>query len=431
MIGHGGTRMPIAKLTRRGLANIKPGQARTIYYDADLAGFALRVEPTGRQTYFVEYRPGAGGRNVGKKRYTIGTTLEFSPEEARKRAGDVLATVRLGGDPAAARKKERAVPRFADFAQTYLEDEADRLKPNTIANYRSYISRHLTPALGAMQIDKITGVDIARLHRKVGKAKKTTANRLLEVVGSIFRHAALAGYVPKGTNPARDITAFREEGRERFLSADELARLGDSLALAESAGLPWKASDSKHVPKNNQRTVIDRHACDAIRLLILTGLRMREVLNMRWADIDFERGTVLLPDTKTGRRHAVLSAPALTLLSEIERLGNYVIRGDAADKPRADLNRPWRAIRAHAGLDDVRIHDLRHSFASVAVSGGVPLAVIGKMLGHAQAATTQRYAHLGDDPLKAAADTVASRIAAAMTKRKADVVPIRKVVSDA
>ncbi len=183
-------------------------------------------------------------------------------------------------------------------------------------------------------------------------------------------------------------------------------------------------------PETNQKTVIDRHACDAIRLLILTGLRLREVLNMKWADIDFERGVALLPDTKTGRRYAVLSAPALTLLQEIENLGDYVIRGDARDKPRHDLNRPWRAIRAHAGLDDVRIHDLRHSFASVAASGGVPLAVIGKMLGHASAATTQRYAHLADDPLKAAADTVAGRIAASMTGRKAEVIPMRKVAGN-
>lgn len=423
--------MPIAKLTRRGLAAIQPGSARTIYYDADLTGFALRVEPTGRQTYFVEYRPGAGGRNVAKKRYTLGTTQELTPEAARKQATDILAAVRLGGDPAATRKKERAVPRFSDFAISFLKDEADRLKPRTLANYKSYISKHLTPALGTLQIDKITTVDVAKLHRKVGKTKPTTANRLLEVIGSIFRHAALAGHVPKGTNPASGISAFREEGRERFLSPEELARLGNSLALAESEGFPWKPSESKHVPKNNQRTIIDRHACDAIRLLILTGLRMREVLNLQWEDIDFERGVALLRDSKTGRRHTVLSAPALALLSEREALGAYVIRGDTSDKPRADLNRPWRAIRAHAGLEDVRIHDLRHSYASVAAAGGVPLAIIGKMLGHAQAATTQRYAHLADDPLKAAADKVAHRIAAAMQGNNATILPFSSGTSDA
>lgn len=423
--------MPIAKLTRRGLAAIQPSSARTIYYDADLTGFALRVEPTGRQTYFVEYRPGAGGRNVAKKRYTLGTTQELTPEAARKQATDVLAAVRLGDDPAATRKKERAVPRFADFAISFLNDEADRLKPRTLANYKSYISKHLTPALGTLQIDKITTIDIAKLHRKVGKTKPTTANRLLEVIGSIFRHATLAGHVPKGANPASGISAFREESRERFLSPEELARLGNSLALAESEGFPWKPSKSKHVPKNNQRTIIDRHACDAIRLLILTGLRMREVLNLQWEDIDFERGIALLRDSKTGRRHTVLSAPALTLLSEREALGTYVIRGDTSYKPRADLNRPWRAIRAHAGLDDVRIHDLRHSYASVAAAGGVPLAIIGKMLGHAQAATTQRYAHLADDPLKAAADKVAHRISAAMQGNNATILPFGPGASDA
>jgi integrase len=424
-------KMPIAKLTRRGLASIKPVDKRTTFYDAELAGFGLRVEPTGRQTYFVEYRPGAGGRNVAKKRYTIGTTLEISPEEARKRAGDILATVRLGGDPAAERSKERAIPRFQDFAvDVFLNDEEGRLRPRTIANYRSAINRHIIPAFGTLQLDKVTPADVARLHRRLGKTMPTTANRAVEIISSIYRHAALAGHVPKGFNPASDVAAFREEGRERFLSAAELARLGDALALAESEGLPWKASESKHVPKTNQRTIIDRHACAAIRLLILTGLRMREVLHMKWADIDFERGVALLPDTKTGRRYAVLPAPALALLQEIERLGDYVIRGDARDKPRHDLNRPWRAIRAHAGLEDVRVHDLRHSFASVAASGGVPLAVIGKMLGHASAATTARYAHLADDPLKAAADTVAGRIAASMAGRKGEVIPMRKVAGN-
>jgi Site-specific recombinase XerD len=421
--------MPMAKLTRRGIAAIQPTDARTFYWDTDLAGFGLRVEPTGRRSWVVEYRPGAGGRNVAKRRLTLGTVQELTPEDARKRAGDILASVRLGGDPAAERKKERAVPSFKEFAATFLKDEADRLKPNTLRNYTSYIGKHLTPAFGTMQIDKITPADVARLHRKVGKTKPTTANRLLETIGSIFRHAALAGHVPKGTNPAAEVGAFREEGRERYLSADELGRLGETLTLAETVGLPYEVDEtkptSKHAPKpENRVTIIDRHACAAIRLLILTGLRMREVLHMRWADIDFERGTVLLPDTKTGRRWTVLNAPTLALLKDLERIGEYVIAGAERDKPRADLNRPWRAVRAHAGLDDVRIHDLRHSFASVAASGGVPLQMIGKLLGHAQAATTQRYAHLADDPLKAASDTIASKIAAAMGGKSAEVIPL-------
>lgn len=418
--------MPVLKLTRRQIASIKKTEKRTVFYDPDLTGFALRVEPTGRMTYFAEYRPGAGGRNVAKRRYTIGTTQELTPEEARKRAAEVLAAVRLGGDPAADRSKERSIPRFGDFVDTYLKDEEGRLKPRTLANYRSYAERHMKPALGALQLDKVTPEDVARLHRNVGKTRPTTANRLLEVIGSIYRHAATQGHVPRGFNPASSVRGFKEEGRERFLSADELKRLGETLALAETEGLPWKESTSKHTPKANQRTIIDRHACDAIRLLILTGFRLREVLNMRWSDIDFERGIVLLPDTKTGRRHAVLSAPALTLLQGIERLGDYVIRGDARDRPRHDLNRPWRAIRSHARLDDVRLHDLRHSFASVAAVGGVPLAMIGKMLGHAQASTTQRYAHIADDPLRAAADAVAGRIAASLNGRKAaEVIPLR------
>jgi len=416
--------MPMIKLTRRSVAAIEPSSVRMFYWDTDLAGFGLRVEPTGRKSWVVDYRPGAGGRNVVKRRLTLGTVQELSPEDARKRAADILAAVRLGSDPVLERKKERAIPTFREFAATFLKDEAGRLKPNTLRNYTSYIRKHLNPALGSIQLDKIAPADVAKLHRKVGKTRPTTANRLLETIGSIYRHAALAGYVPKGTNPAAGIAAFREEDRERYLSTDELARLGETLTLAETDGLPWKESRSKHTPKTNQRTIIDRHAVAAIRLLVLTGLRMREVLNLRWKDIDFERGIALLADTKTGRRYAVLNAPALALLKDLARLGEYVIPGAERDKPRADLNRPWRAIRAHAGLHDVRIHDLRHSHASIAASGGVSLTIIGKLLGHTQPQTTQRYAHVVPDAVRAAADAVGNRIAAAMAGKSAEVVPL-------
>lgn len=417
--------MPTTKLTRRGLAAIKPADRRTVYYDQDLAGFALRVEPTGRMMFFVEYRPGPGGRGTLKKRINIGSTAEFAPEDARDEAKSILAVVRLGGDPAGARKAEREMPLFRDFADRYLEEEAAaKLKLASLRNYTSNIKKHLKPALGAMKLDAIGPAEVVRLHRKVGKSNPITANRLLAVISGIFKYGALCGLVSKGHNPAAGISGFRETARERFLSADELARLGDTLTLAVTEGLPWKASDSKHTPKTRRSTILDRHAVAAIRLLILTGLRMREVLHMRWSDIDFERGVALLADTKTGRRYAVLNAPALALLRDLERIADYVIAGAERDKPRSDLNKPWRAVRAHAGLDDVRLHDLRHTNASVAASGGVPLAIVGKLLGHSQPQTTQRYAHLADDPVRAAADTVGSRIAAAMGGATAEVIPM-------
>lgn len=426
--------MPKLKIGRKALSTIKAAAAdtRQVYYDDELAGFALRVEPSGRMTYFIEYRPGAGGRGVLKKRVTLGTATGLTPEEARKRASELLAVVRLGGDPAADKKLERAMPTMKEFAQRFLEEEAEaKLKAGTQRNYRSYISKYISPALGTSKLDKIQPDEIARLHRRIGKERPTVANRVLECVGSIYKYASTCGLVAKGTNPAAGISAFKEAARERFLSAAEMAKLGETLALAETGGLPWKASESKHVPKIKQSTIIDRHAVAAIRLLILTGWRLREVLHLRWSEVDFERGVALLADSKTGRRYAVLTAPALVILKGLDRLGDYVISGAERDKPRSDLNRPWRAVRTHAGLDDVRIHDLRHTNASVAASGGVPLAIVGKLLGHNQASTTQRYAHLADDPVRAAADSVGNRIAAALSGKPAKVTRLRKGAADA
>ncbi|MEO0729085.1 MAG: site-specific integrase, partial [Pseudomonadota bacterium] len=188
----------------------------------------------------------------------------------------------------------------------------------------------------------------------------------------------------------RGVSHFKEATRERFLSSEELQRLGSALRLAETDGLPWDQEtikqSSKHLAKAaNQRVVISPYVTAAIRLLLFTGCRMREILHLRWNEIDSERGLLLLPDSKTGKRAVVLNSAALSVLSTLERIDDYVIVSDKPGQPRSDLNRPWRRIRKHAGLDDVRIHDLRHSFASVGAGSGLGLPIVGKLLGHTQA----------------------------------------------
>jgi integrase len=246
---------------------------------------------------------------------------------------------------------------------------------------------------------------------------------MLEVVGSLYSFASKRKILVLASNPARGIEQYPEKGRERYLTADELSRLGDAVREGETAGLPYDIDEAKptakHAPKEfHRRTKIGPHAAAAIRLLILTGARLREILHLKWDHVDLERGLLLLPDSKTGKKAIVLNAPALDILANLPRVGAYVIAGQSAgsddDKPRADLNRPWRAIVKRANLNGLRIHDLRHTHASVGAGLGLGLPIIGKLLGHTQASTTARYAHLDADPLRRASEHIGSRLAAAM-----------------
>lgn len=234
-------------------------------------------------------------------------------------------------------------------------------------------------------------------------------------------------------NPAKGIKRNPEEGRERFLSAAELGRLGAALVEAETIGLPFTVdetkSTAKHAPKpENRRRTLDPFAIAAIRLLLLTGCRLREILRAEWSYVDFERGLLNLPTSKTGKKTVFLSAAALEILATLPRLdGNdFIIPGGNDGQPKADLKNPWAAVTQAAGLEGLRLHDLRHSFASVGAGGGLGLPIIGKLLGHATPAMTAKYAHLDNDPMRRAVDQIGNMINAAMTRKPgAEVVPLR------
>ena len=410
--------MPVAKLTKRVVDTIKPGDSRVIYYDTELKGFGLKVSPAGARTWCVEYRPGARGRGVAKRRMVLGSANTLTPEQARNAARDILARVALGEDPAASRSAAREMPSFRNFAQRYLAEEANaKLKRRTIVNYEIYLRKHAIPVIGSMKLDRVGASDIAKMHRLIGQAKPMTANRVVECISSVYRYAAMCGLVARGHNPAAHIEPFREQRRERFLTTEELARLGDAIREAETIGILWEVDDSKptakHIPKN-RRTIIGPHVAAALRLLILTGARLREILGLKWEYVDMERGLLFLPDSKTGRKTIVLNAPALAVLSALQRVGAYVILGDDPEKSRHDLNRPWKLVSKHAGLEGVRLHDLRHTHASFGASAGLGLPIIGKLLGHTQPSTTQRYAHLDIAPLRRASEDIGSRLATAM-----------------
>jgi integrase len=260
------------------------------------------------------------------------------------------------------------------------------------------------------------------LHRKLGKKTPVTANRVVVALSGVYAFAMRRRLIADGINPARGIEKFREQSHERYLSTDELGRLGHAMRLGETegAGLPWLREPgraSKHDRKpDNRKSLLSPHVTAAIRLLLFTGCRLREILGLRWSEVDLARGLLLLPDSKTGRKTVVLNAPAMRVLADVPRISDceFVILGDDPKRPRADLAKPWHLIRNHAGLADVRLHDLRHTHASIGAGAGLGLPIIGKLLGHKHADTTAKYAHLDDDPLRRASNRIGSEIAAGL-----------------
>jgi len=425
--------MPVLKITKRAVDALAPQAKPFVAFDCDLAGFGVRVMPSGAMSYVVEYRPHGGGRGVAKRRVTIGKVGALTPEQARKAAADMLAKVRLGADPAAEKAERRKALTVAELIEAFeAEHVRGKLKEKTGAAYAAGLAR-LRDAYGSLKAEALSRAHLAALHAKM-RETPYAANRALSAWSKMFAWGAGRGLVPEGHNPARKIERYREEGRERFLTSDELSRLGDALRLAETDGLPWDVDESspkaKHLVKpESRRARLDPFAVAAIRLLILTGARVREILDARWSQVDLERGILFLAESKTGRKPVYLSAAAQSVLAALPRVeGNpHVIAGIKDGAPRADLKKPWEAVRRAAQLEGLRLHDLRHSFASIGAGASLGLPIIGKLLGHSQAATTQRYAHLDVDPLRRAVDTIGATILAAMNGNSGgEVVPLNK-----
>lgn len=412
--------MAVLKITKRSVDGLSPTDRAFIAFDTELTGFGVRVMPSGAMSYVVEYRPHGGGRGVAKRRITLGKVGSLTPDQARKAAAEMLAQVRLGADPAEVKEQKRQALTVAGLIEAFLHEHVrSKLKVKTGDAYAAGLAR-LKDAHGSLKAEALTRGHIGSLHLKMGETPYA-ANRALATWAKMFAWAEGRGLVPKGHNPARRIERYREQGRERFLSSDEFTRLGEALRLAETDGLPWEVDETKpsakHLAKPENRWVkLDPFAVAAIRLLIFTGARLREILHAHWSQVDTERGIIFLPDSKTGKKPIYLSAAAQAVLAGLPRIdGNpHIIAGAKAGAPRADLKKPWSAICRAAGLESVRLHDLRHSFASFGAGASLGLPIIGKLLGHSQAATTNRYAHLDADPLRRAVDVIGASIAAAM-----------------
>jgi integrase len=329
---------------------------------------------------------------------SLGPSTVLTCDQARTRAITIIAAVKNGEDPAADRAAKRNAATVSDLAERFDKEHiAVRLKASTAKEYRANLRRFILPALGRLAVPEITRADVAKFHHDL-RHIPYQANRCLEVVSKMFVLAEMWGLRPDGSNPRKHIRKYPEEKRERCLSAAELRRIGEVLREMESERVEFSS------------------AILAARVLILSGCRLGEIMTLKWDYIDFDERVLRLPDSKTGKKIVHLGAPAVEYLHDAQRIdGNpWVITGTLTGKPLSDLQPFWQRVRARAGVKDVRIHDLRHTFASTAVASGQGLPMIGKLLGHTQVQTTARYAHLAADPVRSAADAVATSLREAL-----------------
>ena len=364
-------------------------------WDGALSGFGVRATPVGA-TLHVKYRVG-GGRKARQRKLKIGRFGPLNAIQGRAQAQAILRKVARGEDPAGERDGQRNDPTIAELLGEFLEHHVDaKRRRTTVIEYRRLADKFIRPSLGKIRVKELETADVARLHRKLAETPYQ-ANRVLAVVSKFASWTEANGYRPKYSNPARGIEKYAEQGRERYLVAAEIERLGKVLA---EAGDEWPT------------------AIAAIRLLLFTGARLREVLRLRWDQVDMERGIARLDDAKTGRRNIQLSAPALKVLANLPRRPNnrHVIWGRRPGTHLVNLHDCWERVRIKADLPGVRVHDLRHSVGSIAVAGGASLRLVGAVLGHASVITSGRYAHVAADPAKAVAEKVGAEIDALLTK---------------
>ena len=374
-----------------------------IVFDALQPGFGVRITPAGTKIFIAQAR--IGGRPC---RIAIGRFADMKVTDARAAARGALHDMRAGRDPKIehadrARSVEAGLTTLGAFADRWLDEYVrPKLKPRTASDYEKLIEQKIKPAFGHLILARIAKDDILKFHATM-KATPRRANYTVRTIGALMTYAEDCRLRPQQTNPCRRIKMYPERLRERFMDEAEIGRAAEAITGAEQDG------------------VIGPHAAAGLRLALLTGARSGEVTAIRWVHVDWERRQIRLPDSdepgrKTGARTIYLNEPAVEVLKTVPRVGPFVIAGAKQGEPYKNLSRAWIVVRSRARLDDVRLHDVRHSYASLAAAKGHSLPMIGKLLGHKVAATTQRYAHLARDVVSAVSDEIGVAMATAIEK---------------
>jgi integrase len=388
------------RLTDRAIKQLPPpAQGNKVIFDEAVKGFGCRVTAAAAKSFVLRYRRRADGR---QRLFTIGSYPDWSTGVARDEAKRLKRAIDGGADPVGELEDSRGAPTVADLCTRFLKDHLPRVRPATQRDYRQQIAVDILPAFGRMKVATVSHADVDAFHRRISERAPTHANRVLACLSKAFSLSVRWGW--RADNPCRGVERNQEHKRVRYLSGTELERL--TKALEE---------------------LRDQGAANAVRLLLLTGCRRGELLAARWDDFDLEAGVWTKPGSTTKQKtthHVPLSQAACQLLAGMRELANnaeYLFPARFTPH-RLDLDDAWGALRKAADIPNVRLHDLRHTYASVLASQGLSLPVIGALLGHSTAGTTHRYAHLFDDPLRMATE----RASAIITGRTAaKVVPLK------
>lgn len=390
------------KFNKKSLEAIKSTGKRQVFFDEDLPGLAIRVSEIGRISFYYNYRTGKG-RTAVKKWVHIGSYPAWTPENARQKVKELAAQVIMGADPADEAKVAKVAITVADVIQIFRQQHISaKLKPSSQRLYVGIISKHIIPMLGRIKIREVTHRDVAKLHHEL-RDSPYMANRTAAVLSKFFNWCEKNGYRDRNSNPAEDLEKYKEQKRMDFLKIEDIEAIGQSLSALEALGhvSPMPAA--------------------ALRLLLLTGARLDEILSLKWSYLDLDANLANLPDSKTGFKVLHLPLPAVEVFRSLPAFDNeYVFPSDSKSGHLTSIRKPWAAVCAHAGLSGWRLHDLRHAFASTAVNSGASLPMIGALLGHKNTSTTARYAHVAVNPAHKIAEDTGAEISEALNSHPRD-----------